>query len=49
METSVTAEGGAGLVFDHLDDDRYRFVLLDPDANRLLLGHRVASGSFIDL
>jgi hypothetical protein len=49
VETTVTVEGRAGLVFDHLDDDRFKFVLLDPATNRLLIGHRVANGWFVDI
>jgi hypothetical protein len=49
VETTLHVSGVAGLAFDYLAADRFKFVVLDVTAGKLLLGHRTAAGWFTDL
>jgi hypothetical protein len=44
IDTTVRTTSSGGLVFDYLAPDRFKYVVLDATAGRLVIGHRTAKG-----
>jgi hypothetical protein len=42
LQTTVSTDGQAGVVFDYYGPDDYKFVLLDVDSNQVIIGHYTA-------
>ena len=47
IETTVSTDGPAGVVFDLVSSSRFKFAVLNPDANRIEIGHYEGNGAWI--
>jgi hypothetical protein len=47
VATELTTDGVAGLVFDHYEDGRFKYVAIDSSADQVIIGHYTEKSGFV--